>query len=78
MPGPQEREMSAATKTNGRLDAVRRSAGEFIMSILRKASLVFVCGLILVSAGGCVVKRTVTEGGVVVGTGYVVKAPILE
>lgn len=48
------------------------------MSILRKASLVFFCGLILVSASGCVMRRTVKEGGVVVGTGYVVKAPILE
>ncbi len=37
---------------------------------------VILCGVALLGAGGCVMHRTVTEGGAVVAEGYVVESPI--
>ena len=41
-----------------------------------KTCVTFVCGLLLLTTGGCVMSRTVKEDGVVVEKGYVVKGPL--
>lgn len=40
--------------------------------------LILLCGLTVIGSSGCVMKRTVTEGGGVVSEKYVVKRPLKE
>ncbi len=40
--------------------------------------LIFLCGLTLLCSSGCVMKRTVTDGGSVVSEKYIVKRPIKD
>jgi hypothetical protein len=38
----------------------------------------FLCGLSVIFSSGCVMKRTVTDGGSVVSEEYVVKRPLRD
>ena len=40
--------------------------------------LISLCGLTLICSSGCVMKRTVTNGGSVVSEKYIVKRPIKD
>lgn len=44
------------------------------LSIIRSSAIV----LLILSLGSCVTRRTVTQGGETVESGYVVKRPIKE
>jgi hypothetical protein len=48
------------------------------MTTLLKFSLTCLSILAVLGSGGCVMKRTVTEGGAVVSEKYIVKRPLRD
>jgi hypothetical protein len=47
-----------------------------MMSMRLMACVKFLCAFLVLFVGGCLMKRTVTEDGVTVAEGYVVKGPL--
>ena len=48
------------------------------MKIRLPLRLIFLSGLTLICSSGCVMKRTVTDGGSVVSEKYIVKRPLRD
>jgi hypothetical protein len=74
---PQARSSAGECPQQGGIDSRPAMATDLAIMPLRSVLfLMFLAGFIVLFFSGCLMRRTVTEDGVTVAEGYVVKGPL--